>query len=386
MDMTTVQTTAQCGAIEEKEVDEVGSQLELLPKTLLQFTQTLRSLYLENMVVQRTEATERFIEIRDNVAKNTLVYANKVLPLTQEVIRSIAFFADTFNSLELEDWNDCLDDIVDELEKAQGLCDLLKMMHNTIIQDLMKNKDKAEVSIELLQKLKDNYEEKFRELTQQLEAVQPEVSIKLYSAQQKTVLAETHRFWATALAVPTLGIGYWVHTKLAKQAEMKAQADEASANQMLETSANLECEKRAVDANSSIASKAAALTETHLIPALKNFLDGLEVCSTFLGVTKEKVKAMHGTGNMALEKDRKKMYFTMMKRKSTQLNSHCEMFLARSDMIQNNMAGIPSDICRGEGVNFLFGKMINDFAATNKEAWAKIHSPVLAITNKGGQA
>ena len=95
---------------------------------------------------------------------------------------------------------------------------------------------------------------------------------------------------------------------------------------------------------------------------------------------------MHGAGGMALAKHRKKMYFTMMTKKSTQLNSHCEMFLARSDMIQNNMAGITSEICNDEDVNNWFDKMITDFAESDKETWAQIQRPVLAITNKGGQA
>ena len=136
-EMTTAQAASKCGAEDEKEVDEVGTQLKLLPKTLLQFTQTLRSFYAENLVTEKTEASETFIEIRDSVARNAIVYANKVLPLTQEVIRNIAFFSDTFNSLELEDWKDCLDDIIAELDKAQGFCDVLRTMHNTIIQDLM---------------------------------------------------------------------------------------------------------------------------------------------------------------------------------------------------------------------------------------------------------
>ena len=75
------------------------------------------------------------------------------------------------------------------------------------------------------------------------------------------------------------------------------------------------------------------------------------------------------------------MFYTMMKNKSTQLNSHCEMFLARSDMIQNSMAGITRDICIDEDVNMWFGKMINDFAVTDKETWARIQESVLAITN-----
>ena len=379
--MTTAQAASKCGAEDEKEVDEVGTQLKLLPKTLLQFTQTLRSFYAENLVTEKNEVTERFMEVRDTVAKNAVVYADKVLPLTQAVISAIGFFADTFNSLDLEDWKDGLEDIIEELEGAQGYCDMLRMMHNTIIQDLMKTKDKAEVNIQLLQRLKDTYEVRCRELKEELSEAFPVMVENLDKMDQKAEQAESRRWWATALAVPTLGIGYWLGNKLADQADRKAISKKATAMIAARKSLEVCTEIGTVGENSSFATKAAALTETHLIPSLEKFLSGLETCSTFLGVTKEKLKAMHGTGNKALAKDKKKMFYTMMKNKSTQLNSHCEMFLARSDMIQNSMAGITSDICNDEDVNMWFGKMIKDFVATDNETWARIQDSVLAITN-----
>ena len=138
-----------------------------------------------------------------------------------------------------------------------------------------------------------------------------------------------------------------------------------------------------MEENADIASTAAALTLNELIPAVEKFLAGLEVCSTFLGITKEKLKSMHGTGKMALEKDKKKMYYTMMTEKSTQLNSHCEMFVARSDLIHNNLQGLPDDVCSDNYVDTWFDQVKQDFADTNKETWAQIQRPVLAITDKG---
>ena len=114
------------------------------------------------------DATKTYLEVRDSTRQNAVVYTEKLLPLSEKVVRSIGFFADYFEDLEFEDWADCLDDLIDDVQKAEGFCNLLKHMHNTMITDLKKNEDKAIVGIEMLQKMSLQYERDSKELKMKL--------------------------------------------------------------------------------------------------------------------------------------------------------------------------------------------------------------------------
>ena len=359
---------------EEKEVDEVGRQLEQLPKSLLQFTQTLRSFYAKNQVSGDEAATKSFIEVRDDVTRKALVYRDHVLPLKQKVVRSIAFFADTFNSLDFDDWIENLDDIIKELEEAHAFCGVLKEMHNNIINDLKKNKDKAKMSIEQLQKLRDNYEHQRNELDCQIFEAKQEFHRNVDEEKRWSEQAEKDRWRGNALALPSLGIAYWLYNKRSNEAIREAQTKSSKASEVLEMSGLALATYLALAENSNITSRAAALTLTHIIPPLEQFLDGLEACSTFLCITLKKLRAMNETGAMVIAKDIRKDYYSMMIKKSDQLNSNCEMFLARSDLIERNLGDLPDSASTKNYVDLWLDQVNRDFTA--------IHNNKKAITNK----
>ena len=62
------------------------------------FASSMRELYAGVKVTDQDK--EIFLRVRDIVRQNGIVYINKVLPMTEEVIRSIGFFADFFTDLE----------------------------------------------------------------------------------------------------------------------------------------------------------------------------------------------------------------------------------------------------------------------------------------------
>ena len=359
---------------EEKEVDEVGRQLEQLPKSLLQFTQTLRSFYAKNQVSGEEAATKSFLEVRDDVMRKALVYRDHVLPMKQKVVRSIAFFADTFDSLEFDDWIENLEDIIKELEEAHTLCGMLEKMHNNMIKDLKKNKDRAKMSIEQLQKLRDNYEHQRNELDHRIFEAKQEFHRNVDEGARWTEQAEKDKWWGNALAPFTLGITYFLYNKGANDAIKEAQTKAAKANEVLEMSGLALATSLALAENSNITSRAAALTLTHIIPPLEQFLDGLEACSKFLCITLKKLRAMNETGAMAIAKDVRKDYYTMMTNKSSRLSSHCEMFLARSDLIEVNLGDLPDSAITKNYVDLWLDQVNRDFAAT--------HNNKKTITNK----
>ena len=151
-------------------MDILQEKLQSLPPSMVIFSSSLRKLYATAKVTDQDKETRNFLAVRDSVRQNGIVYITKVLPMTEEVIRAIGFFADYFTDLEFDDWSDCLEDIIGDIEKAIAVCDILKQYHNSIIKDLMKNQDKANVSVTELTKMKERYRVQEQELMDQAKA------------------------------------------------------------------------------------------------------------------------------------------------------------------------------------------------------------------------
>ena len=133
-----------------------------------------------------------FSQVRNDVRKNAAIYKDKVLPLTEEVVRHIAFFADSFIDFDFDDWTEVLDDTIRDIDKAIGFCMILKQMHLSISEDLKRNEDKAEIGIQMMDKMALEYRENSEELTRE--------------AQKYRESAELKQLWGNLTALFTLGI------------------------------------------------------------------------------------------------------------------------------------------------------------------------------------
>ena len=98
-----------------------------------------------NQVTKEDEGTRIFLEVREEVRRNAVVYKDKVLPWTEELIRHIGSFADSFLDFDSNDWVEGLEETIKDMDKAIGFCKILSQMHIAIIEDLKRNEDKAEV-------------------------------------------------------------------------------------------------------------------------------------------------------------------------------------------------------------------------------------------------
>ena len=137
----------------------VERSLGQLPLAMAKFSSMIRSLYSTNQVTARDNGTRTFLGVRDNTRRNAAVYKDKVLPLTEEVIRHIGFFADSFIDFDFNDWAESLDDTIKDIEKSIGFCEILRQMHNTIVEDLKRNEDKAKIGIQQMGDMAKRYEE-----------------------------------------------------------------------------------------------------------------------------------------------------------------------------------------------------------------------------------
>merc|ERR1712210_61283 len=309
---------------EGTDVDILQEKLQSLPPSMVIFSSSLRKLYATAKVTDQDKETRNFLAVRDSVRQNGIVYITKVLPMTEEVIRAIGFFADYFTDLEFDDWSDCL-------------------------EDLMKNQDKAEVSVTELTKMKERYRVQEQELMDQAKAH------KIEAAKERD-----YSVWG---AIFSFGISAAVSNNRADEADAKAKHEHLEAIGKKE--------------NADIAFEAVSLVKGYLIPAVSNFIGGLEVCATFLSDTKERLMKMKQAG----DKGPRKPFYIMMRNRAKELNSTCLQFLAVTDLMRNHMGAIPSDTGDMNHVDKWLKEQHEEFARNNPSVWMRIKSEVSRISN-----
>ena len=335
---------------QENQMALVETSLYQLPLAMAKFSSMIRSLYSTNQVTARDDGTRTFLGVRDNTRRNAAVYKDKVLPLTEEVIRHIGFFADSFIDFDFDDWAEGLEDIIGDIDKAIGFCEILRQMHVTIVQDLKKNEDKAKVGIQQLGKMAQQYEDMA-------------AGLKVKAKELETT-ADAKRFWGAITAVITVGISTAILESSAKGNMEQAQEKLAEAFARTE--------------NASIAQNAVAITNNVLIPAVQEFVSGMDACSSFLVNTKENLEKMRNSG----EKGAKERYYKAMKKRAQVLSTNSMKFLMMTDMMRTDIAAIPAELNDKNYVDVWFEQQKEQFRKEHKSIWAKIANATIGKKGK----
>ena len=293
-----------------------------------------------NQVTNEDEGTRIFLEVREEVRRNAVVYKDKVLPLTEEVIRHIGSFADSFLDLDFDDWVEGLEETIKDMDKAVGFCKILSQMHLTIVEDLKRNEEKAEVGIKIMEKMALEYKEMSKELEKR--------------AQECKESADDKRFWGNVTGVLTLGISTAV-------LHAQAHGDDWDAKEKM-------AHALAKRENAELAVRAADVTKVFIIPAVKDFIEGVEVCSTFLVCSRENLRKMRNNS----EKGSKEIYFKAIKKRAQLLSRLSMRFLTRTDMMRSDLKTIPEEVVDKNYVDVWFERQKQRFLEENKSIWALI--------------
>lgn len=325
---------------QEDQIIAVQKNMAQLPMSMVKFSSMIRSLYSVNKVTGDDKGTKIFIEVRDSTRRNAIVYKDKVLPLTEEVIRHIGMFADSFVDFDYDEWSEGLPDILSDITKAITFCDMIKQLHLAIIEDLKKNEDKAVIGIEKLGEMSKQYAEKAAELNKK--------------ARELRDTADTKETWGLWTGFFTLGI---------TTAILCSSAD-GDLNQAKQKGA----EAIARNENAQIAQRAMAIAKNTLIPAVKEFVVGMEACCGFLVFTKETLVKMHSHG----EKNPRKIYYNAMKKRAQILSNNSMTFLQMTDMMRTDINAIPNDANDKNYVDMWFNQETEKFKENNPKGWSKI--------------
>ena len=271
----------------------------------------MRFLHTQALINEDLEGgTSKLIELRDRTRKNSLIYIESLLPKSDEVIRTIKAYAFEVNISEFEDWQEILEDLIQKLIESEKACTLLLQLHEALIIEFKKSEDEALVGIGEIAKTRKTFEMEKKRLLQA-------ATINLKDQEYYDKLA-------ILLMIPTLGIG----TKIARHKSAQA-AKEAQVNIDLALVAEEEGDRTL---------KAFSLSKRYLIPAVRNFICGLQACGNFLTTTRLQLSGMSQVG----QEEASKRYFRVMKAHAEQLDRNCLTFLTSLSKIRTDIKSIPT--------------------------------------------
>jgi len=291
-------------------VRSLVKELDQLPMDMIKFSLGLKDLFSTKRVTEKAE-TKKFLKVRDDVRKNAVVYSNKILPVTEEVVRAIGFHADYFEDLDFEEWSENLQEIIEDLEESEDRCAMLHYMHMTILENLSTTSDDANEALISMEDLKTKYEEKAEQLVAEARILQQS--------------ADGTRAIGKLFSGFTFGISILICDYIAENVDVSSKAKTT--------------DSIAMDANAMVMAEASFLTKETLIPAVQDFINAVEAIRQFLVKTKETLKKMHKAGDKGL----KKIHYNTMKKKSKGLSDNCMKFLMLTDVIRHSLKSIPSE-------------------------------------------
>lgn len=356
--MTRVDVPGPSPIIKDEYLNSLQAALHKMPKHIIEFSSTMRVLHNQSAVSGQHDCASKFLELRDKTRINALIYTDTLLPQSEDVVKKIQAYAYEIKAFEFEEWQENLEDIVEEITNAEEACKLLMQLHEGLITELKKNEDDAVVGITELDKLKQIYEDETEKLMKRA----------------KENFRNKQRFdnLALILLVPTFGIGTWIASVKANQ-----QGDEGKKNTLMATASGK---------NGEITKEAVNLTEKMLIPAIKEFLTGLSACSGFLTTTRLDLTEMNSEGRKGQE-NAKKRYFRLMKKHAEELDSNCMYFLQSSSTIRTDLHAIPTQPSDKNYVDKWLAEQLDKFNKKNPDmitsllnafTQVKVTNPVVA--------
>ena len=297
---------------------------------IFSFSGAMRVLYNQSAVSPEHECASKFLALRDRTRKNALIYTDKLLPKSEDVVRKIKAYAYEINVFEFEEWEESLEEITEEVKEAEMECNLLMKMHEKLMVELKKNEDDAAVGIEELDKLRNIYEEEKDKL---LDAADQHKSNK--------------EWWDKFWFIPF----YSSNKRKGEEGKMNRNIAKATAK----------------GRNGEITQEASNMTRKCLIPAIGTFLAGLGACSAFLTSTREQLLELSEKGQAGQEAKigRKKRYFSIMKKHAAELDSNCLLFITSSSQIITDLKAIPSEPCDQNYVDMWLSDKLTELKKEN---------------------
>ena len=286
----------------EKGLQTLEESLRGMPTDMRFFSLAMRALYSTQAVGGDNEVTEKLRKLRDDTRNDAMVYLKGLLPVCTKFVANLSEFFEYYVTLSFDDWCEMLPDILEETTGYKQLAETVVKMHEDILVPLKKREDEAKVCVSEFKGLQEEFEKKKKEFES---------------------AAETKRGWAIGLAfIPVVGaIAFPI---LAVQVE----------SDMAEAIATKE--------EAEIHGKAAITVSEVLIPALKNFINGLHASAGFFSVMEQELGKFEDKAKKGID-DKKKLHYKMMSAEAKKMDKLCQSFYAVLPAVRTDFEAIPSE-------------------------------------------
>ena len=287
-----------------QELDTLSSRLVSLPENMRLFSLSMRSLFTDKAVGGTSSTANKVRLLRDNTRNDAVAYLKFVLPVVTSRVADIGDYFEYYEALTMDEWWESIDDIIEETKSHKEACKVLIKIHEDMLTTLKKRKDEAAVVASELKDLAAEYAKKVEELR---------------------ASAETKNDWALGLAfIPFVNV---IASPILLSSAQKDVAESVAKQKETEI-------QYAV---------ARVVTDT-LVPALGNFIEGLEHVAGFFEVIHQELTSFQKKGRQATDADRPKlMHYKTMRSKAKEIKNGCKGFYAVLPSVRTDFQAIPDE-------------------------------------------
>ena len=286
----------------QQQLVTLSSQLDNVPEKMRLFSLSMRSLYSDNAVGTSSDTANRFRKLRDDTRNDAVVYVKGVLPVVKQCVSDIKGYFEYYKDLSMDEWWESISDIIGETKHQKEACHALIAIHEDIITKLKKRQDDAKILMDEMKDLSAEYEKKAKELKE--------------SADAKNAWAIGLAFvpFVNVIATPMLGAA--AQNDLVEAVGKKKEAE--------------------------IQIVATAVVRDTLVPALSNFVNGLQDIAGFFSVVHQELESFQNKGEKARDAEEpKRIHYITMKGKANRIMSGCNGFFAVLPSIRTDLEAIP---------------------------------------------
>jgi len=315
------------------EMEKLHAEMEKMPDQMKQFTIGMRALYAQAAVGgSKDPIIVKFRELRDATRKDAIVYRDKILPISNDFMANLYEYCDYYQALEYEEWAESLDDIVEEVGEHKDLCVLLINLLDNLIVPLKKREDEAKKLGPEFKNLRKKYKENARELEN---SSNNNSKIGGSLAAIGLAVAGVTAAVFNAGVVPIVVSAVVVVSAVAALRRFRNIISSKHSKEQMASAVAFTEQANVLDLAT------LCLSET-LIPALKNFLNGLNTAVEVFSTLEAELIMLLRRGETAGENP-KRFHYNMMKIQTESIKKDCKAFLAVLPDIRTDLAAMPTD-------------------------------------------
>ena len=283
----------------EEELSTVASSIGEFAENMRLFSLNMRALYTTEAVGGFSDAAKKLREVRDATRNDAQVYLKGILPVCHNFVSSIKNLFEFYYILNYDEWDENLEDILEEAEQNEELSSYILKIHETFLTTMKQRQDEANIATKELHELT----EKFKDI--------------LKNTAEKVQVAGA---WVKKLNFSPINIILYPFLALVYSGKVG--------------------EYLADESNSQIATAALLNINDSLIPALKAFVQGLTKAAAFFSVIHNDIREFKRRGDAALEK-KKRWHFVIMKGKANIIMNNSDQFLGILPDVRTDFEAIP---------------------------------------------